>query len=115
VTDVDGKPAYVFTARLFNETIEVEDRDLEAARKLDVWPLFERVTRGQRLEPATFLAQTREVFEWSKTKNCRFFVWIDDATGAIEKRLYKQRLRAVGQHFYYFEPTESVEGRNASQ
>jgi hypothetical protein len=114
-TGSDGKPAYVFTARLFNQNIELEDRDLEAVRLLDVWPLFERVTREERIAPTTFIDQTRDIFEWSKTKNCRFFVWIDDATGAAEKKLYKQRLRAVGQHFYYFEPNDSVEGRNAAQ
>jgi len=114
-TGADGKPAYVFTARLFNENVEVEDRDLETVHALDGWPFFERVTRQQRLDTATFLEQTRGIFEWSKTKNCRFFVWIEDATGVAEKRLYKQRLRTVGQHFYYFEPNESVEGFSASQ
>jgi hypothetical protein len=113
-TGVDGKPAYVFTARLFNENLEIEDRDLETVRALDVWPMFGKVARQGRLDPATFLEQTRGIFEWSKTRNCRFFVWIDDATGSVEKRLYKQRLRTVGQHFYYFEPNESVEGRRAS-
>jgi hypothetical protein len=114
-TGLEGKPAYIFTMRLFNESLEVLNRDLEAVRSLDAWPLFEQVTRQERLDPATFLRQTRDIFEWSKSKNCRFFVWIDDGTGVAEKRLYKQRLRAVGQHFYYFEPNESVEGANAAQ
>lgn len=113
--DSVGKPAYVFTARLFNESVELEDRDLQAVRALDVWPLFERVRREQRLESTAFLEQTLGIFEWSKRRNCRFYVWIEDATGVAEKRLYKRRLRTVGQHFYYFEPTTSVEGSSAAQ
>ena len=115
VTGSDGKPAYVFTARLFDGDLELEDRDLGAVKNTAAWPLFEPVTRMQRITTATFLAQTQPIFEWSKSRNCRFYTWIEDATGTSEKRLYKQRLRTVGQHFYYFEPTESVEGRLATQ
>lgn len=111
----DGRPAYVFTARLFNHELELVDRDLESVRGLDAWPLFERIRRHETMNQADFLDQTRELFYWSKERNCRFFVWIDDATGVAEKRLYKERLRAVGQHFYYFEPNESVEGPRATQ
>lgn len=95
--------------------LQLEDRDLDAVQALDVWPSFQRVTRQQRIRPVQFLADTRDIFEWSKKRNCRFFVWIDDSTGVAEKRLYKERLRAVGQHFYYFEPSESVEGRRVAQ
>ena len=111
----DGRPAYVFTARLFDQEIQVEDRDLDVVQALDVWPSFQRVMRQRRIRPVQFLAETREIFEWSKERNCRFFVWIDDATGVAEKRLYKERLRTVGQHFYYFEPSESVQGRHVAQ
>lgn len=116
VTAPDGKPAYIFTARLFNEDLQLEDRDVSHVQALgEVSAMFEKIVRGQRISSATFLEQTADVFEWSKATNCRFYTWIEDATGPTEKRLYKQRLRTVGQHFYYFEPNESVEGRIAAR
>lgn len=111
----DGKPAYLFTARLYDQQIQLEDRDLAAVRETEAGELVEQIVRGPLLTPADFLQQTSQLYEWSKARSCRFFVWIDDATGVTEKRLYKERLRAVGQHFYYFEPNESVEGRRAAQ
>jgi hypothetical protein len=111
----EGKPSYLFTARLFNQQIQLEDRDLVAVRGTEAGVLLEQIVRYEFLNSTDFLQQTSALFEWSKARSCRFFVWIDDATGATEKRLYKERLRTVGQHFYYFEPSESVEGRRGAQ
>lgn len=115
VQGADGKPAYLFTASLYDQKIQLADRDLVAVGATEAAALLEQIVRDQLLTPTEFLQQTAAVYDWSKARNCRFFVWIDDATGVAEKRLYKERLRAVGQHFYYFEPSESVEGRRGAK
>lgn len=111
----DGRPAYVLTTTLGTGHITVTDREVELARGLDVYPLFGAVKRQTPLTPDEFLAQTSAVFEWSRQRECRFFVWIDDATAQGAKQIYKQRLRTVEQHFYKFEPQDSIEGRSEAR
>lgn len=111
----DGRPAYVLTATLGSNHIVVADREVELARGLDAFPLFAAIQRNVALAPSEFLTQTSAVFEWSRQRECRFFVWIEDATAAGAKQVYKQRLRTVEQHFYKFEPQESIEGRNGAR
>jgi hypothetical protein len=111
----DGRPAYVLTTTLGSSHITVTDREVELARGLDVYPLFATIKRAVPLAPDEFLAQTSGVFEWSRQRECRFFVWIEDATAQGAKQIYKQRLRTVEQHFYKFEPQESIEGRSGAR
>ena len=111
----DGRPAYVLTTTLGSSHITVMDREVELARSLDVFPLFAQIERGVPLAPSEFLTQTSGIFEWSRQRECRFFVWIEDATAQGAKQIYKQRLRTVEQHFYKFEPQESIEGRSGAR
>ena len=98
----DGKPALVLTAELFDDHVMISDRDLESVRRTApaAERLFEQIQRGAALGDSAFLAQTQAAFDWSVAQKCRFFVYIDDRTGAGAKLAYKQRLRAVEGHFY---------------
>ena len=111
----DGRPAYVLTTTLGSSHITVSDREVELARGFDVFSLFAKIDRAVPLAPEEFLKQTSGIFEWSRQRECRFFVWIEDATAEGAKQIYKQRLRTVEQHFYKFEPQESVEGSSGAR
>jgi hypothetical protein len=54
----------------------------------------------ETLTEAEFLRRTRPLYESSVAKNCRFFVYIYDGTGAEEKSQYKRLRRTVEGHFY---------------
>jgi hypothetical protein len=54
----------------------------------------EEMTEGE------FLRRTEALYRYSQTLNCRFFVVVYDATGELEKPLYKSELRTVEGHFY---------------
>lgn len=55
-----------------------------------------------------FLGATRRLFDLSVERNCRFYVYVYDSTGAQQKDLYKKLLQAVEGHFY------KRESRNAA-
>lgn len=57
----------------------------------------------KEMRPGQFRVMSKPVFEWSVKEGCRFFVRVFDLTKDEEKMIYKQHLRAVGEHFYYFE------------
>ena len=59
------------------------------------------------MDSREFLTSTRPLFEWSKEKECRFFVRVYDLTKLDEKAIYKNRLRDVESHFYKLISTEN--------
>jgi hypothetical protein len=100
----DGKSALVFTATLSSGAITLHDNrlaELEVAR--ESWPIAS-IRFDQPLSDSAFMEQTRDLFDWSVARGCRFFVRIADETGASENMNYQVRLRTVEGHFYKHEP-----------
>jgi hypothetical protein len=102
----DGKPDFIFDVHLKSTFITVHDNQLpQISNKRAEWPT-ERIRFDVGVSRAGFTAMTDELFQWSKARQCRFFVRILDETAAHEKAIYKIQLRTVGYHFYYFEPLD---------
>lgn len=64
--------------------------------------LVASIATGRTLSPAQFLEQTRRLFDWSVTEDCRFFVRAFDVTAADQKELYKTPMRTLESRFYKY-------------
>lgn len=99
----NGKPEYIFDMALTTDGIIVRDRKLpHRAPEQSNLPLdgivFDTVVGVSR-----FTSMTTPLLNWSKERNCRFFVRIYDQTGASEKERYKSLERTLQQSFYSYE------------
>ena len=99
----DGRPDYPFEVKLKSSGLVVRKRAAATrAQEFAALPaggmVFER-----DIAPQDFLAQTRALYEWSVSHDCRFYVVTYDATAAYEKDAYKRRMQAVEGHFYKLE------------
>ena len=100
----DGRPEYIFDVALQSGGVTVRDNALshraEEQRQLPLGSFgFNReVSLNQ------FRAAAQPLREWSRQHECMFFVRIQDQTGPSQKAVYKQKLRTVGEYFYYYEP-----------
>ena len=101
-----GKIEYIFDVALTRSGMIVRDRKLPH-RAEDQAELPIRIDFGRELSSGEFLSQTRQLYDWSVAKDCRFFVLVSDETGDAEKAAYKRQIRNVGQHFYLFEPVNA--------
>ena len=98
-----GKPEYIFDTALTSRGIITRDNALpHRAAKQAQLPLQAMVFEKE-VRPGRFRVMSKPVFEWSVKEGCRFFVRVYDLTKDEEKMIYKQHLRTVGEHFYYFE------------
>ena len=61
---------------------------------------LQNIVLNQDISEASFLSATSNLFEWSRSKKCRFFVRVFDSTGPTEKSIYQSRLKTVEAHFY---------------
>ena len=101
-TREDGTIEYIYevnltpTGLVVRETTDVSPHRVDERRTLPV----EKLSMEQDLSEASFLLATSDLFEWSKSKKCRFFVRVFDSTGPTEKAIYQSRLRTVEAHFY---------------
>lgn len=101
----DGKSEYIFDMSLTSDGIVIHDNKLQH-RSVEQRQLpLSTMDFSKELTGRSFRASTQELYEWSNQNECRFFVKVFDRTKQNEKSIYKKRLRIVGEHFYYFEPT----------
>ena len=101
-TREDGTIEYIYEVNLTPtglvvwETTDVSTHRVDERQTLPV----EKLSLKQDISEASFLSATSDLFEWSKSKKCRFFVRVFDSTGPTEKAIYQSRLRTVEAHFY---------------
>ncbi|MCU0808346.1 MAG: hypothetical protein MUC53_10555 [Candidatus Contendobacter sp.] len=100
----DGRPEYIFDVALRSGGVTVRDNALshraEEQRQLPLGSFgFNR-----EVSLTQFRAAAQPLREWSRQHECMFFVRIQDQTGPSQKAVYKQKLRTVGEFFYYYEP-----------
>lgn len=98
-----GKPEYIFDIAFTSTGIIVRDNALpnraEEQKRLPIGS----IVFGKEVSLSAFLANAKELYEWSVSHKCRFFVQAYDLTKASEKEIYKVSLRTVGQRFYHRE------------
>jgi len=100
-----GKSEYIFDMSLTSDGIIIHDNQLPH-RSVEQKELpLNSVDFGEELTYRSFKNSTQALYEWSNQNECRFFAKVFDRTKQDEKSIYKKRLRIVGEHFYYFEPT----------
>lgn len=102
----DGKPQYIFTIELRASGVIVHDNALRPDEQQQL-PLGSFVF-GREMSYAQFRNAAEALRSWAKEErsdkqSCVFFVRVIDRTPANQKALYKNRLRIVGEYFYYFE------------
>lgn len=100
-----GRPEYIFNVALTSTGLIVHDNalpDRVADQKL--LPL-NGMMFGKKIGDDEFADRTDPLYQWSVKHGCRFFVHVFEQTKPDEKDIYKARLRAVGEHFYYYEMT----------
>ena len=99
----DGRPEYIFDVVLRSGGVSVHNNQLshraqeQAQLPLSTFSFDREVSLGQ------FRIAAQPLREWSQNKDCMFFVRIQDETGPSQKSVYKQKLRTVGEYFYYYE------------
>jgi Tfp pilus assembly protein PilO len=95
-----GKTEYIYDVALTAEGIVIYDLDLPHRRADKTKLPLAGIVRQKPLSNSAFLDQTRALFDWSNTKECRFFVRVFDLTGITDKQIYIDRLYSVEQHFF---------------
>lgn len=99
-SDNNKKPEYIFKVDLTNEGILIQDNIIphrtEEKSRLPLQNVKYNLSRSQ----SEFRAETADLFEWSRKKECRFYVLLYDKTGESEKIRYKNLARTVEDHFY---------------
>lgn len=103
----DGKPQYIFTIELRANGVIVHDNAIRPEEQQQL-PLgsfvFEREMSYAQFRNAAEALRSWAKEERADKQSCVFFVRVIDRTPANQKALYKNRLRIVGEYFYYFEP-----------
>ncbi|MBM9515093.1 hypothetical protein [Desulfogranum marinum] len=100
-----GKSEYIFEMALTSNGIIIHDNELPHRTVEQAELPLDSVDFSKTLDNQTFRVGTQALYDWSNKNECRFFVKVFDQTKQNEKSIYKKRLRVVGEHFYYFEPT----------
>lgn len=96
----DGTIEYIYDVNLTPAGLVVRETDLpQRASERQMLPV-QNIVLNQDISEQLFLFSTSDLFEWSKSKKCRFFVRVFDSTGPTDKKLYQDRLRAVEARFY---------------
>jgi hypothetical protein len=96
----DGTIEYLYDVVLTSEGIRMREYTYpQREREREILPM-PAVDPNEVLSPEEFLRRTQSLYEKSQEENCRYFVVIYDATGPVEKDLYKKLLQAVEGHFY---------------
>ena len=98
-----GKPEYIFNTALTSRGIIMRDNALPHRAVEQAQLPLQPMVFEKEMRPGRFRVMSKPVFEWSVKEGCRFFVRVYDLTKDEEKMIYKQHLRTVGEHFYYFE------------
>lgn len=96
----DGTIEYIYDVNLTPAGLVVRETDLsQRASERQMLPV-QNIVLNQDISEQLFLFSTSDLFEWSKSRKCRFFVRVFDSTGPTDKKLYQDRLRAVEARFY---------------
>jgi hypothetical protein len=99
-----GKPEYIFEMALTSNGIIIHNTEL-AHRAVEQAELpLNFIGFDKELNNTKFRLDTQALYDYSNKNECRFFVKVFDQSQQNEKSIYKERLRIVGEHFYYFEP-----------
>jgi len=99
-SDAVKNPEFIFKVDLNNSGIIVHDNIIPARVEEKSRLPIQNVKFDVLRTIPEFRSETRALFEWSKQKECRFFVLVYDKTGTSEKVKFKQLLRTVEEHFY---------------
>lgn len=100
-----GRSEYIFDMALTSNGIIIHNNDLPHRAIEQAELPLDSIGFSKELNNQRFRVDTQALYDWSNKNECRFFVKIFDQTEQNEKSIYKKRLRIVGEHFYYFEPT----------
>ena len=99
-THDDGTIEYIYDVNLTPVGLVVRETDLpQRASERQALPV-QNIVLNQDISEQLFLSATSDLFEWSKSRECRFFVRVFDSTGPTDKKRYQQRLQAVEARFY---------------
>jgi hypothetical protein len=99
--DSTGKGAeFLFKIDLTNDGIVMFDNAPEHRAEEKARLPMQNIKYGVPRNIGQFQAETAPLFNWSKQKECRFYVLIYDKTGASEKALFKRLLITVEGSFY---------------
>lgn len=96
----DGTIEYIYDINLTPNGLVVQETDLPHRAKERQTLQVKELLIDQEISEAAFLSATSNLFEWSKSNKCRFFVRVFDFTGPTQKSLYQSRLKTVEAHFY---------------
>lgn len=97
-----GRVEYIFDVALTSKGLVIHDNKI-AHRAQDQAELpVSAIKFDAEMSLGDFRDQTRMLFDWSVSNECRFFVRVFDQTGASEKQLYKEHLRVLEEHFYKY-------------
>ncbi|RCK46095.1 hypothetical protein [Thalassospira profundimaris] len=104
--DSDGSVEFIYEIALTSNGVILRETDLPHRKddRMDL-PVGE-IPLMQDISERAFLAVTRPLYEWSESKECRFFARVYDQTDASAKELYKNRLKAVQGSMYTYESRE---------
>ena len=106
-TREDGTVEYIYDVKLTPTGLVMQETDLaHRADERENLPVQD-IILGHDISESTFLYATSHLFQFSQSKECRFFVRVFDSTGPTEKAVYKSRLKAVEARFYKFISSES--------
>lgn len=99
--DSSGKGSeFLFKVDLTNEGITLFDNAPPHRAEEKARLPMQNIKYGVPRNIGQFQAETAPLFNWSKQKECRFYVLIYDKTGASEKALFKRLLITVEGSFY---------------
>lgn len=99
--DSTGKGSeFLFRIDLTNDGIVMFDNAPAHRAEEKVRLPMQNIKYGVPRNIGQFQAETAPLFNWSKQKECRFYVLIYDKTGASEKALFKRLLITVEGSFY---------------
>ena len=96
----DESIEYIYDINLTPKGLIVRETGLPHRREERRALKLQNIVLNQDISEASFLSATSSLFEWSKSKKCRFFVRVFDSTGPNEKSIYQSRLKTVEAHFY---------------
>lgn len=111
------RPAYLFEVGLVDSGYLLRPAEIALDPPVNLRPLRPAAIRPDRpLGETEFEERTREIFDWSRREQCRFFVRVFDHTAPDRKARYKELMQTLEGRFYKYEGTtgESPFARTAT-
>ena len=103
----DGdRPAYLFEVGLVESGYLLRPAEIALDPPANLRALRPAAIRPDRaLGETEFEERTREIFDWSRREQCRFFVRVFDHTAPDRKARYKELMQTLEGRFYKYEGT----------